>query len=130
MAAQLIAHLQKNKLFENMQSAYRKYHSAETPLLHVQSNILEAIDSQGAAILVLLDLSAAFGTIDHEILLSTLENEMGVTGRALSWFKSYLADRHQSIAVKGTLSEKHKLQYGVPQGQFLGLYSSSPTQNL
>ena len=70
--------------------------------------------------MVLLDLSAAFDTIDHKILLSTLENEMGVTGNALSWFESYLTDRYQSVTIQGCSSDKQKLQYGVPQGSVLG----------
>ena len=82
--------------------------------------LLQALDSEGAAILVLLDLSAAFDTIDHEILLSILENEFGIIDKALSWFESYLTDRHQSVTINGTQSEKHKLKYGVPQGSVLG----------
>jgi hypothetical protein len=120
VASRFVAHLQTNNLYEYMQSAYRKYHSTETALLHVQNDILQAIDSHGAAILVLLDLSAAFDTIDHKILLSTLQNEMGVTGSALSWFESYLSDRHQSVTINGVQSDKHKLKYGVPQGSVLG----------
>jgi len=120
VAARFTAHLQTNNLHEDMQSAYRKYHSTETALLRVQNDILQAIDSQGAAILVLLDLSAAFDTIDHKILFSTVENEMGVTGNALAWFKSYLTDRHQSVIIDGMPSDKQKLQYGVPQGSVLG----------
>ena len=103
-----------------MQSSYRKFHSTETALLRVQNDLLKAIDSDGAAILVLLDLSAAFDTIDHEILLSTLENEFGVTDKALSWFRSYLSDRYQSVIIDGVSSKKHKLHYGVPQGSVLG----------
>ena len=120
VAVRFTNHLQINNLCENMQSAYRKFHSTETALLRVQNDILQAIDSEGAAILVLLDLSAAFDTIDHKILLSTLTTEFGITGNALSWFDSYLSDRYQSVTINGVSSQKHKLQFGVPQGSVLG----------
>ncbi len=56
------------------------------------------------SVLVLLDLSAAFNTIDHNILLNRLENSVGISGRALAWFKSYLSDRHQFVAVNEKVS--------------------------
>ncbi len=72
------------------------------------------------AILVLLDLSAAFDTIDHNILLNRLENFVGISGSALAWFKSYLSDRHQFVAVNEEVSYRSQVQYGVPQGSVLG----------
>ena len=68
LCVQLVNHLDKNGLYEVFQSAYRQLHSTETALLRVQNDILQAVDSRGGAILVLLDLSAAFDTIDHENL--------------------------------------------------------------
>jgi hypothetical protein len=120
VAAQYIEHLKQNGLCEDMQSAYREFHSTETALLRVQNDILLGIDKDGAAILVLLDLSAAFDTIDHKILLSTLENEFGITGQALAWFESYLTGRHQLVKINGVPSEKVLLKFGVPQGSVLG----------
>ncbi len=64
---------------------------------------------------MLLDLSAAFDTIDHNILLNRLENFVGISGSALAWFKSYLSDRHQFVAVN-----EEALQYGAPRGSVLG----------
>ncbi len=69
------------------------------------------------SLLVLLDLSAAFDTIDHNI---RLENSVGISGSALAWFKSYLSDRHQFIAVNEEVSYRSQVQYGVPQGSVLG----------
>ncbi len=72
------------------------------------------------SLLVLLDLGAAFDTIDHNILLNRLENFVGISGSALAWFKSYLSDRHQFIAVNEEVSYRSQVQYGVPQGSVLG----------
>ena len=71
-------------------------------------------------ILVMLDLSAAFDTIDHSILLQRLNTRFGFSGKALSWFESYLVGRHQSVKVSSASSETKVLKYGVPQGSVLG----------
>ena len=70
--------------------------------------------------LVLLDLSAAFDTIDHNILLGYLKSWFGLGGTALRWFASYLRNRCQAIKIGSTLSELSNLIYGVPQGSVLG----------
>ncbi len=67
-----------------------------------------------------LDLSVAFDTIDHNILLNRLENNVGIRGSALAWFKSYWSDRHQFVAVNKEESYQSQGQYGVPQGSVLG----------
>ncbi len=67
-----------------------------------------------------MDLSTAFDTIDHNILLNRLENYVGIKGSALAWFKSYLTDRHQFVAVNEEVSYQSQVQYGVPQGSVLG----------
>ena len=69
---------------------------------------------------MLLDLSATFDTIDHNILLNWLENDVGISGIALAWFKSYLSDRYQFVAVNEEMSYRSQAQYGVPQGSVLG----------
>ncbi len=58
--------------------------------------------------------------IDHNILLNRLENVVGISGSALAWFKSYLSDRHQLVAVNEEVSYRSQVQYGVPQGSVLG----------
>ncbi|KAI2665191.1 putative RNA-directed DNA polymerase from transposon BS [Labeo rohita] len=70
--------------------------------------------------IVLLDLSAAFDTVDHNILLNRLENYVGISGSALAWFKSYISDRYQFVAVNQEVSYRSQVQYGVPQGSVLG----------
>ena len=78
--------------------AYRRFHSTETALLRVMSDILKAADQQQVTLLGLLDLSAAFDCVDREILLARLQRGMGLDGVVLSWPRSFLTDRHRRIA--------------------------------
>ena len=129
VAKQLQNYLTVNNLHEPQQSVYRKHHSTETALLCVQNDIVQAIDGKKSVILVLLDLSAAFDTIDHSVLLHRLQHDFGITGTALKWLDSYLSDRTQTVKIGDSFSTKQKLLFGVPQGSVLGpvlfsLYSS------
>ena len=117
---QLNTHLQQNDLVAEFQSAYRGGHSTETALLRVQSDILCAVDQGKAAFLVLLDLSAAFDTIDHDRLLTFMETQLGIGGTVLKWFHSYLYTRKQSVVIDDVVSDTSILKYGVPQGSVLG----------
>ena len=77
--------------------------------------------------MVMLDLSAAFDTVNHNILLTRLNEELGICGLALEWFRSYLAKRGQRVSIDGSLSESFSLEYGVvPQGSCLYGYPSPP----
>ncbi len=105
MASQLLSHLSSNDLFEPLQSGFRKLHSTETALVKVANDLLMASDSGRLSILILLDLSAAFDTIDHSILITRLETVFGVSNSALKWFKSYLSDRKQFVVLGGCRSE-------------------------
>ena len=116
----LISHLNNNNLNEVFQSAYKKYHSTETALLRVFNDILCDLDNRNVTLLALLDLSAAFDTLDHSILLKRLEMSFGIKGSALSWFESYLVSRSQSVQINKTISDSETLIYGVPQGSVLG----------
>ena len=131
---QLQTYLIDNDLHVPMQSAYRKYHSTETALLRVQNDILTALDKQKEAVLVLLDFSAAFDTIDHKQLLTRLTERYGITGKALSWFSSYLDGRTQSISVRGASSDPVAVDCGVPQGSVTGpidfILFSAPLQDI
>ena len=77
-----------------------------------------ALDQKNAAMLVLLDLSATFDTIDHSLMLKRL-SKIGIVGTAHKWFSSYLRGREQSVFIKGTASQSDPLKYGVPQGSVL-----------
>uniref|UniRef100_A0A3Q3MS83 Reverse transcriptase domain-containing protein n=1 Tax=Mastacembelus armatus TaxID=205130 RepID=A0A3Q3MS83_9TELE len=120
VAKQLSDHLHRNELFEDFQSGFRAHHSTETALLKVTNDLLLASDNGLVSILVLLDLSAAFDTIDHNILLQRLEHVIGIRGTALKWFQSYLSDRFQFVHVHDEPSTQTKVSYGVPQGSVLG----------
>ena len=127
MASRLREHRVENLLNESLQSAYRELHSTETALLKVQNDLLTSIDSEGSTILVLLEFSTAFGTIDHENLFKRLY-DLGIRDHALDWFISYSCQRKQSAIVNGVKSQD--LPYGVPQGSVLGpipfhLYAST-----
>ena len=90
---QLNAHIINNKLMESMQLAYRVGHSTETTLVKVKADLIHAIDNKEVVCLVLLDLSAAFDTVDHQILLERLEKRFGFTGLVINWIRPYLTGR-------------------------------------
>ena len=115
-----MSHISFNNLSEVMQSAYKPYHSTETALLKVLTDILHFIDQKKVCLISLLDLSAAFDTIDHDILITRLNRTFGISGIALSWLTSYLKDRHQRVKVGNSFSEEAVLKFGVPQGSVLG----------
>lgn len=120
VADRFASHLLENNMSEPMQSAYRQHHSTETALMRVSNDLLCALDDRKCAILVLLDLSAAFDTIDHGIMVSRLRERFGINGTALQWFTSYLQDRCQCIHLKGDSSDPSTLHFGVPQGSVIG----------
>ena len=110
----LLSHLQENNLSNPFQSAYRAGCSTETVLLRIVNDILSALENDNISVLLLLDLSAAIDTIDHQILLSRLNSVFGIQSTALQWFQSYLSDSYNSS------SSPSQLMYGVPQGSVLG----------
>ncbi|XP_068597914.1 uncharacterized protein [Brachionichthys hirsutus] len=120
IAAQLQTHLNSNSLFEPFQSGFRPNHSTETALIKVTNDLLLSSDSGHLSILILLDLTAAFDTISHSILLSRLKTTLNITGSALSWLQSYLTNRQQFIHINHCSSSTAPLLQGVPQGSVLG----------
>ncbi len=120
VAKRINSHLITNHLLSKYQSAYRMFHSTETALLRVNSDIMQALNNRNMVALVLLDLSAAFDTLDHTILLSRLESHFHITGPALLWIKSYLTNRTQSVLINGIRSQPVNPKFGVPQGSVLG----------
>ena len=100
VAKQLQHYLNCNNLFLVFQSAYRQKHTTETALLKVMNDILLNINNRFVTLLILLDLSAVFDTVNHDTILRRLEYSFGIQGKALSWFASYLSGRTQRIMIK------------------------------
>ena len=125
VAFQLNEHITINGLNEKFQSAYKKYHSTETAIVRVHNDILCALDKGKSVILLLLDLKAAFDTVNHSMLITRLAPRFGIGGKALAWFKSYLSSRSQFVRIDDSTSKSYDLLCGVPQGSILGplLYS-------
>ncbi len=120
ISSQLCSFSEKNGICEDFQSGFRPYHSTESALIRVTNDLLLSSDHGCISLLVLLDLSAVFDTIDHNILLNSLDNYVGISGSALAWFKSYLSDHHHFVAVNDEVSYRSQVQYGVPQDSVLG----------
>ena len=103
VAEQIKKHLVDSNLMPSLQSAYRAGHSTETALIKVISDIIDAADDQQVTLLGLLDMSAAFDIVDHDILLHRLETSYGIRGRALRWLTSFLTGRTQAVSYAGSL---------------------------
>jgi hypothetical protein len=119
VAEQLIDHLTESNKMDPRQSAYQKGISCETALVMVKNEVDSMLGSGRAVLMVMLDLSAAFDTIDHNILLHRLE-DVGIGGRALTWFQDYLKERTQKVKINDACSQSCDLSVGVPQGSVLG----------
>ena len=113
-------HMDINNVGEELQSAYRSIHSTETALLQVKTDIMTYLHQQEGVFVVLLDLSAAFDTVEHTILLNRMASEIGLTGTALKWMESYFTGRTTKVGVNGTYSKPQSMQYGLPQGSIVG----------
>ena len=117
---QLNNYLSNNNLFCNLQSGYRKHHSCETAVTRIHNDILMMIDKKENVVLLLLDLSAAFDTINHNLLLRKLKSAYGISGTAIQWIKSYLSGRTFKVCINRVSSTECTLLIGVPQGSILG----------
>jgi hypothetical protein len=113
-------HLSKNNLHCPEQSAYKKNNSTETLLVRIWNDLLIATDEKNATVVMLLDLSAAFDTVDHGLLLKILKAEIGIRGTAWKWFESFLTGRAQRIRLGNVTSDEILIKFGVPQGSVLG----------
>ena len=116
IAVQLMSFLENNNLLSNSQHGFRSNMSTETALMKVNEHIYNNIDKQKISLLLLLDLSKAFDSVCHEILLSKFK-QLHIDE---FWFKDYLSDRVQSVRVGCVISSPRSIKYGVPQGSILG----------
>jgi len=117
---QLVAYLNQHGLLPSLQSAYRHGHSTETAVLKVVSDFMAAADRGDVTLLSLLDLSAAFDTVDHSILIDRLHHAFGLRGTVLTWIESFINERSQSVLSSGVYSSRSRVSCGVPQGSVLG----------
>ena len=113
-------HLINNDIVDNFQSAYKAGHSCETALLRVYTDVITTIGRGNVAMLVLLDLSAAFDTIDHDNLFCILVKYVGICGNVLKLYFSYFSNRTQRIQIDDVLFDFANIICGVPQGSVLG----------
>ena len=113
-------HVEVSDLDELLQSAYKELHSVETALVKVYDNFFCAMDSKKIILMTLLDLSTAFNTVDHTIMMNILERCYDEASSALEWVISYFSNQHQFVSINRANSKKHLLPYGVPQGSLFG----------
>ena len=97
-------HLDLNSLHAKHQSTYKAGHSFQTALLNICNDIFWSMEKKDINLLIMLDLSAAFDTVGHKVLIDLLEKQFGVSGTALEWFQSYLHDRKVKVCVDGQYS--------------------------
>ena len=117
---QIDNHLSKNNLMCSSQSGYRQSHSCETLNIKLFDDMLKSIDECSTVALLLLDMSAAFDTVDHTLLLKQLEEDYGFSGTVWHWFESYLTSRTCSVNINDAFSNMVCLLFGVPQGSIVG----------
>ena len=117
---QLNVCLQQFNLLPGLQSAYIHCHSTETAMLKVLSNAFVAADTGQAKLLDVLDLTAAYDTVDHAILIERLRLTFIVVDSALHWMTSYLTGRMQYVCYYGEVSTTTRVYCSVPQGLVLG----------
>ena len=120
VATRLDHHMDVHGLHEPSQFAYKAEHNTETMMLNLTDEALRGFDNNMATVVIFLDLSAAFDTIDINKLLEILENEIGIGGTALQWFQSFLTGRTQRVKISGEYSESLEVPCGAPQGSVLG----------
>ena len=116
---QVIEYFESNQLLHPSHHGFRSMHNTSTALLQMFDTWLEALENNDISAVIMLDLSAAFDVVDHEILIQKLQL-YGLDVNALAWFKSYLTNRSQQVYIEGSLSKSLSLDAGVPQGSVLG----------
>ena len=119
-------HVDMHDLLPDYQSAYRKDYSCETALLKLCNDALWRMEKQEITNLCVIDLSASFDTVDHNVLLTVLEEKFGIKSEVLDWFDSYLRPRYLKVKIKNEYSKPQPLHFLVPQGSVAGpqLYSA------
>ena len=120
MLHQFNNHCDQHNLLPDFQSAYRKNYSTETALIKLVNEILWAMETKSIMAVTFLDLSAAFDTVNHDLLLDILNKKFGISELALQWFENYLRPRSIKVHVNKTYSNEKSLAFSVPQGSCSG----------
>ena len=120
VSRRLNSHMSSNGLQNDKQFAYKKHHNTEAMMVEMVDEALEGFDDNKCTVIVFLDLSAAFDTIDHEKLLGILSDEIGISGTALKWFRSFITGRTQRVRINNEYSDSLDVLFGTPQGSVLG----------
>ena len=120
MLNQVNSHCKQYNLILDYQSAYRENSSCETSLAQLVNNIPWAMERQEIMALTVIDLAAAFNTVDHQVLIDVLRNKFGIYGVALEWYKDYLYQRVCQVKVTDSISKVMDLPFSVPQGSCYG----------
>ena len=119
---QLTDHCNKYNLLPEYQSAYRKHYSCETSLLKLVNNTLWAMENKLITAVIVMDLSAAFNTVSHELLLTVLREQFGINDVAINWYKNYLKPRHFKVCINGKYSAQETMDFSALQGSTQGAY--------
>ena len=118
---QLQSHIDEHQLLTSRLCAYRLRYSMDLVILKITNDVLHSMDLQCVTPLVAINLSAAFDTVNHSIMLSVLEHRFGITKNALNWFHEYLCNRSIVVAINGTISRELALPFLVPLGSCTSL---------
>ena len=117
---QFDTHCELNGITPTHQLAYKQFHSCETAMIKIVNDTLCAMEHKNITILVIIDLSATFDTVDHKVLLEVLQKCFGVESMALDWLQSYLSSRSFKVNIGDIYSTSKELKVSVPQGSCAG----------
>ena len=120
MLEQINHHCNIHNSLPDYQSGYRENRSCETVLLKLTNNLLWSMERKNVTVMIVLNLSTAFNTVDHEGLLRNLQDNFGIIGIALEWFRNYLNNRDMKVKIGKTYSERKELAFSVPKGSCSG----------
>ena len=113
-------HCREHHLLPDFQSAYRKGYSTETSLIKMTNDIFWSMERKQVTAMIVLDMSAAFDTVDHDLLLDILHKRFGIAETALQWYQSYLRPQGMKVCINEAYSSIRPLNYSVPQGSASG----------
>ena len=120
MLDQIMDHCLQHNLLPDFQFAYQKNYSTETSLFNITNDILWGTENQEIMTMLILDLSVAFDTMDHDILHTIMERTFGFKEKALKWLNNYLRPRYFKVCIDGKYSKSKNLTFSIPQGSCSG----------